>query len=149
MIDRPYEIRVAENSDVDAVADVFSRSVRELTFLPFLHTVAEDHAFIADTIFRECAVTVADDGGRVIGFLARDGAEIRLLYVDPEFFGRGAGSLLLDHAKTAAPALELWCFQANTRARRFYERRGFTAVAFTDGARNEENTPDVRYRWRC
>jgi GNAT superfamily N-acetyltransferase len=44
-------------------------------------------------------------------------------------------------------ALELWCFQANSRACRFYEARGFRAIRFTDGADNEEKTPDVRYRW--
>jgi hypothetical protein len=32
-------------------------------------------------------------------------------------------------------------------ARRFYEARGFRAIRFTDGADNEEGTPDVRYRW--
>ena len=46
-----------------------------------------------------------------------------------------------------AAALELRCFQANTRARRFYETHGFRAIRFTDGADNEERTPDVRYRW--
>ena len=30
--------------------------------------------------------------------------------------------------------------------RRFYEARGFRATRFTDGADNEERTPDVRYR---
>lgn len=43
--------------------------------------------------------------------------------------------------------LELWCFQANSRARRFYEARGFRAICFTDGAANEENVPDTRYCW--
>jgi hypothetical protein len=38
-------------------------------------------------------------------------------------------------------------FQTNTRARRFCEARGFRAIRFTDGADNEERTPDVRYRW--
>jgi putative acetyltransferase len=37
--------------------------------------------------------------------------------------------------------------QANTRARRFYEARGFRAIRFTDGGDNEEKTLDVRYRW--
>ena len=30
---------------------------------------------------------------------------------------------------------------------RFYEARGFRAIRFTDGADNEEQMPDVRYRW--
>ena len=61
--------------------------------------------------------------------------------------GRGIGSALLDHAKARRPdGLDLWAFQSNTGARRFYERHGFVAVAETDGD-NEEGAPDVRYRW--
>ena len=40
---------------------------------------------------------------------------------------------------------QLWTFQANKRARHFYESRGCEAVEFTDGQRNEERVPDVRY----
>ncbi|MGA7264063.1 MAG: GNAT family N-acetyltransferase, partial [Stellaceae bacterium] len=59
----------------------------------------------------------------------------------------GAGTQLVDAAKaTGIGALELWCFQANQRARRFYAR-GFHAIRFTDGAQNEERMPDIRYRW--
>ena len=63
--------------------------------------------------------------------------------------GKGAGTQLIDAAKATAGivALELWCFQANERARRFYEARGFRAIRFTDGADNEERMPDIRYRW--
>ena len=35
-----------------------------------------------------------------------------------------------------------------SRALRFYEARGFRPVRFTDGADNEEQMPDVRYRWQ-
>ena len=41
--------------------------------------------------------------------------------------------------------VNLWTFQRNTGARRFYERNGFIAVELTDGASNEEREPDVRY----
>ena len=41
--------------------------------------------------------------------------------------------------------LQLWAFQSNAGGRRFYERHGFAAVEFTDGAGNEERWPDVRY----
>lgn len=141
-------LRIAGADDADAIAAVFSRSYRTLRFLPELHTVAEDRWFIANVILKECVVAVAESHGRIAGFLARQDTMVRLLFVDPDGIGQGAGSLLLDAAKTCGlPALELWCFQANTRARRFYEARGFRAVEFTDGARNEEQLPDVRYRW--
>ena len=141
-------LRAATVADADAIAAVFSPSFRTLTFLPELHTVAEDRWFIEHVILRDCAVTVAEEGGRIVGFLARQGEEVRMLFVNPADIGRGAGGRLLDAAKNCGtPALELWCFQANDRARRFYEARGFRAIRFTDGADNEEKTPDARYRW--
>lgn len=40
-----------------------------------------------------------------------------------------------------------WINHQNTAARRFYERHGFVPLAYTDGADNEENRPDVLYEW--
>ena len=134
--------------DADGIAAVFSSSLRLLTFLPVLHTVEEDRRFIENIILKECEVIVAEGDPGIVSFLALNGEEIRLLYSHPDFIGSGAGSLLLDAVKkSSVAALELWCFQANERARRFYEERGFRAVRFTDGRDNEEKVPDVRYRW--
>ena len=97
---------------------------------------------------RECDVAVAEDETGIVAFLARRREEIRLLYTRPDRVGMGAGTQLIDAAKTTGVGvLELWCFQANERARRFYEARGFRAIRFTDGADNEERMPDIRYRW--
>jgi ribosomal protein S18 acetylase RimI-like enzyme len=41
--------------------------------------------------------------------------------------------------------VRLCTFQANVRARSFYERHGFKAIAFGDGNSNEERCPDVLY----
>jgi GNAT superfamily N-acetyltransferase len=134
--------------DADAIAAVFSASFRLLTFLPALHTPAEDGRFIGEEILSQCEVTVAEDDGGIVAFLALRGEEVRLLYTRPDRIGGGAGTLLIEAAKASGVgALELWCFQANARARRFYEARGFSAVRFTNGADNQERTPDVLYRW--
>jgi GNAT superfamily N-acetyltransferase len=143
-----FTTRLAAADDARAVAEVFSPSFRLLTFLPMLHTVEEDRHFIANVILRESLVTVAESEGVIVSFLAREEEEICLLHTHPDFIGAGAGSLLLEAAKrSGVAALELWCFHANIRARRFYEERGFHAVRFTDGRDNEEKMPDVRYRW--
>jgi putative acetyltransferase len=57
------------------------------------------------------------------------------------------GCALLDIAKAVSGSLQLWTFQRNIAARRFYEARGFVAVEETDGSHNEEREPDVLYRW--
>jgi GNAT superfamily N-acetyltransferase len=144
----PFTLRRATARDGEAIAAVFSASFRLLTFLPILHTVAEDHRFIANVILKTCEVTAAEDASGIVSFLARNGEEIRLLYTRPDRIGMGAGTQLVEAAQAGGTdALELWCFQANLRARRFYEARGFRAIRFTDGADNEERMPDIRYRW--
>ena len=143
-----FTLRRATACDADAIANVYSASFRLLTFLPMLHTIEENRRFIANVILNECEVTVAEDESGIVAFLARQGEEVRLLYTRPDRIGMGAGTQLIDAAKaTGIGALELWCFQANERARRFYEARGFQAIRFTDGAQNEERMPDIRYRW--
>jgi putative acetyltransferase len=143
-----FTLRRATACDADAIANVYSASFRLLTFLPMLHTVEEYRWFIANVILNECEVTVAEEESGIVAFLARQGEEIRLLYTRPDRIGIGAGTQLIEAAKASGlGALELWCFQANARARRFYEARGFQAIRFTDGAQNEERMPDIRYRW--
>jgi GNAT superfamily N-acetyltransferase len=143
-----FTLRRATSCDADAIANVHWASFRLLTFLPMLHTLEENRHFIAKLILNECEVTVAEDERGIVAFLARQGEEVRLLYTRPDRIGMGAGTQLIDAGKASGiSALELWCFQANARARRFYEARGFHAIRFTDGADNEERMPDVRYRW--
>jgi GNAT superfamily N-acetyltransferase len=142
------ELRRANSDDADAIAVVFSSSFRLLTFLPAVRTDAQRRWFIANVVLRECDVTVAEDESGIVSFLARLGEEVRLLYTRPDRLGTGAGTQLIEAAKASGvAALELWCFQANARARRFYEARGFRVIRVTNGETNEEKTPDVRYRW--
>ena len=55
----------------------------------------------------------------------------------------------MERAKERRPGgFQLWVFQQNATARRFYERRGFVLVRETDGSDNEERTPDALYAWR-
>jgi putative acetyltransferase len=143
-----FMLRRATAFDADAIANVYCTSFRLLTFLPMLHTAEEYRWFITNVILNECEVTVTEDETGIVAFLALRGEEIRLLDTRPDRIGMGAGTQLIDAAKASGiSALELWCFQANARARRFYEARGFHAIRFTNGADNEERMPDVRYRW--
>ena len=91
----------------------------------------------------------AFDGVDLAGVIAVRPGWIDQLYVRPDRQGRSFGTALLAAAKQGATELSLWTFEANAPARSFYERRGFVAVETTDGSRNEEREPDVRYLWRA
>jgi hypothetical protein len=112
-----------------------------------LHTVEEDRWFVENMILNECEVTVAEGESGIVSFLARNGEAIRLLYTHPACIGSAAGTQLIEAATArGTAALELWCFQANLRPRRFCEARDFRAVRFTNGENNKERMLDVRYR---
>jgi len=83
----------------------------------------------------------------LVGIIAFREGWIDQLYVLPSAQGRGIGTALLDIAKSTFSPLELWTFQRNTQARRFYETRGFVLIMETDGSGNEEKEPDALYRW--
>lgn len=87
------------------------------------------------------------DGAGMVGLIAFREGWIDQLYVLPEHQGRGTGNALLQVAQRDFNSLQLWTFQRNAPARRFYEARGFVLVQETDGARNEEKEPDALYRW--
>jgi GNAT superfamily N-acetyltransferase len=137
-------VRRAGNEDVETIVAIFEPSFATLEFLPKLHTHEEIVGFFGRCVAEGEAWVLGDDG-----FAILSGDMLTHLYVRPGAIGTGVGHALFEHAKTRRPeGFELWVFQANDRARAFYESHGAVAVEFTDGSRNEERTPDVRYAWR-
>jgi putative acetyltransferase len=135
--------------DMDAAAAVHRVSFdRALPWLAGLHTPAEDRAFYRSQVFKSCDVWGAERQSKLVGIIAFRQDWIDQLYVLPDAQGHGVGSDLLEIAQGAFPLLNLWTFQRNLRARRFYEANGFVAVRETDGSGNEEKEPDVLYRWQ-
>jgi ribosomal protein S18 acetylase RimI-like enzyme len=143
------KIRPVEPGDTEAVADVFLAALAGMTYLPDLYTEDETRAFIRDVMLPHNEVWVAEEDGRVIGFAGLGDNLLRHLWVEPPAQNRGVGKALLDRAKERRPdGFQLWVFQKNTGARRFYERHGFTLVKLTDGRDNEEREPDALYAWQ-
>lgn len=113
-----------------------------------LHTPAEDRAYYAGPVFARGPIWGAWLDGQLLGHIALSPGWIDHLYVATERHGGGIGRRLVERAQAEQPALQLWCFQSNSRARRFYAANGFVEVEWTDGAGNEERMPDVRMEWR-
>ncbi len=143
------KLRAAVVRDGAAIGALFLASLRDaLPYLPRLHSDEETLRWIVDTLLPGSMVWVAESGGRIVGFFALKGEELEQLYIHPEYFRRGVGQQLLAKARELSPErLHLFTFQRNTRARAFYEAHGFMATVFSDGSRNEEHEPDVKYEW--
>jgi GNAT superfamily N-acetyltransferase len=142
-------LRLAEPGDAAAIADVFFASRDDaLSYLPKIHSDAEVRAWIYDKLLPSAETWVAELDGRIVGFAAIRGQELDQLYIEPGFYRRGIGSLLVAKAKERRPGgLWLYTFARNARARAFYESHGFVVIGSSDGSDNEEREPDLRYEW--
>jgi GNAT superfamily N-acetyltransferase len=142
-------IREARPQDAGAIATIWLASFKATYAFPPAHPDHEVRAWVAEMLLPETEGWIADDDGEVaIGFMALGHGSIEQLYLMPSWTGRGVGTRLVRLAQERRPdGLELWTFQVNAAARRFYERNGFRLVEMTDGAGNEERQPDVRYVW--
>jgi GNAT superfamily N-acetyltransferase len=142
-------IRRAGHDDAAGVAGVYLRSFRAaLPTVRLAHDDDQVRAWVRQHVIADTDCWVAVDGDEVVAMLSLLPGWVDQLYVAPERTGEGIGRRLLDLAKERSDGrLELWTFQVNGAARRFYERNGFAAVELTDGAGNDEGEPDVRYLW--
>ncbi len=142
-------LRRATADDAAAVADVWLRSYEAaLPSVRQAHTDDEVRGWFRDVVVPERETWVAVADGAVVGLMVLSPGDLEQLYLDPGWRGRGLGDRLVTLAKERSPGgLELWTFQVNGPACRFYERHGFVAVERTDGRDNEEREPDIRYEW--
>lgn len=156
LADRPaptdlFTLRPATEADAEAAAAVWLRSYdAALPEVRRAHSDDEVRDWFRYVLVPGGHTWVAEAGptGVLAGVLVLDEAGIDQLYLDPDQRGRGLGDLFVAKAKELRPdGIELWTFQVNTPAHRFYERHGFTEAERTDGSRNEEREPDVRFQW--
>lgn len=145
------DVRVAEQGDADAVADVLitSRRAAYPAVPASVHPDDETRTWVRRHLLEEYEVWVATAETAVVGVLALQDDWVEQLYVLREWSGKGLGGRLLERAKERSPGgLQLWTFVSNETARTFYEHRGFIVVEQTDGSGNEEHQPDLRMVWR-
>jgi GNAT superfamily N-acetyltransferase len=161
------EVRRARSDDAAAIAEVHVRTwqdayehvfgaerlagVTVAQRLPMWRQILNDPA--------QTALVAEDEAGRIVGWCtvapSRDAdadGELWGIYVLSEAWGSGAGTALMAAGidalrESGYREVILWVLEDNPRARRFYEREGWTL----DGSRKEDEflgvpVTEVRYR---
>ncbi|MEM7506090.1 MAG: GNAT family N-acetyltransferase [Pseudomonadota bacterium] len=142
-------LRPGRPADAPACAAILNAWIDATDWMPRCHPPEDVERYHREVVLVDRACTLADLIGEVVGFIAIDTrtALVTALYLARKHRCKGIGTALLDHVKAAHPeGLNLWTFQANTGAQRFYLREGFAEVRRSDGD-NEEGLPDILYGW--
>ena len=151
--DQNLELREATAIDAPRIAEIYLRSrTTFVSFAPLKYSEAEVKSWVGRELIPKTRVIVAILNEQLVGMMALDERDgfgwIDHLYVDPDMVNKGVGTGLIQMgmAELTHP-VRLYTFQENTLSRRFYERLGFRAIEFSDGAENQERCPDVLYEY--
>ena len=148
-------IRPARPADADAVGRIWASAWRDghLGHVPEeLVAVRTPESFLARAADRvaDTVVAVVEAGGtaQVAGFVMLAGDEVEQIFVDAAHRGTDVATALLTKAErllAAAGHDEAWLAVAtgNARARRFYERRGWTDAGDLDYAAKVPGRPPI------
>jgi len=116
--------------------------------VPIVHTHEETEAWLIGFCIARGSSWVWESEGGLCAWVDLHGDWVDQLYCRRGSTGQGIGKELIDWAKSQSSGrLQLYTFQVNEGARRFYRREGFQEVEFGDGSSNEEGQPDVKLLW--
>ena len=132
-----FSVKRYEPSDARATIEIFLRAVREVASKDYSPEQVAAWAKVDDAgvwaQYRASRPTwLAVDGSTPIGFtdLKPDGC-LDMMFVSPDYQGKGVASLLLGTVERAAreQGLQRIFTEASLTARPFFERRGFIILA--------------------
>lgn len=124
-------IRTYTKNDLATIFDIYSRSKldelkfedREFTLLP----LEEDDVRLSGLM--ESEIYVHQEQGKILGFGAICGNEIRALFVPPEHRGKGVGKKLLEFLLLNIQGQPcLYVASTNKPAKSLYQRYGFSVT---------------------
>ncbi|MHB1612541.1 MAG: GNAT family N-acetyltransferase [Sulfobacillus sp.] len=139
-----FQVRRATAADTLAVTDLWIRARRTaMRAIPAcVHGDGEVGEWTASIIIPRQPTWITKTERRLTGMMSLDDGWVDQLYVDPDWTDQGIGSMLIRLAKECYPqGLQLWTFESNISARRFYERYGFVAMERTDGPAQRGRLP--------
>ncbi len=142
-------IRPARTQDIASCAAIVNSWIDETPWMSRIHSMEEVARHYKNVVYRDSKIFVVASKDSVMGFVALSADHtITALYVDGRYRGQGIGHLLIEKAKSEHHEFaQLWTFQKNIAAQKFYEREGFAIIHQTDGD-NDECLPDYLMEWR-
>lgn len=125
-------IRQAKKEDISRIAEVLVFNNR-VNYYPIfgdekysfgeLQVISVVNQWLSDE--KRLNNTFVYDDGVIRGFICIEGKEIKKLYVDTFFQGRGIGAELVEFAIKNYSVNFLWALEKNSRAIAFYQKHGF------------------------
>jgi putative acetyltransferase len=122
-------IQAVTQQDYLQLIDIWESSVRATH-----HFLSEQNIVNLKTLILKHYFDAVDlralivDGATIAGFIGVADSNVEMLFVRPEYFGKGIGRKLVENAINNQSALKVDVNEQNPKAIGFYERLGFNQV---------------------
>lgn len=121
------EIISFQEENHDQLVDIWYRAVRQTHTFLTEQDMQFYHRMVQNGALREVEIWVElNESKQPTGFIGLDGTTIEMLFVDPDYHGKGIGSRLIRYAETIKGSkLKVDVNEQNEGAYAFYQRYGF------------------------
>lgn len=146
MLNQNYKIEAYTDSYREQILNVWEKSV------------LATHSFLKPTDFKEIKLLVEEinfndfevyylkQNNEIAGFIGVADRKIEMLFISPEYIGKGLGRKLTDFAFSELKAEKVDVNEQNTNAVKFYKKLGFVTYERTDKDDQGKEYPLLRMR---
>lgn len=111
---------------INILLEIWEKSVREThLFLPESEIQNIKQNFLPGALKNITHLIIAQDDERPIAFIGIEGQKLEMLFVTPEYRGKGVGRKMIEYAIKHFSINELTVNEQNPQAKEFYEHLGF------------------------
>ena len=121
-------LQKASEIDFPILIEIWERSVRAThEFLPEKEII-NLKPLILNQYFHHVLLHKYVQNGKIVGFIGTSSDNIEMLFIDPEFIGKGIGQVLTNFAVTELKIEKVDVNEQNVQAVGFYEKIGFKII---------------------
>lgn len=129
-----YNISEVRPEEHDILLDIWEASVRathhflkEENILFFKQTIHEHKYF--ELVELAC---VRDENNNILGFLGTDADRLEMLFIHPDYIGKGVGKALINYALQVLKVNKVDVNEQNENAFEFYVHFGFKVIGYSE-----------------
>ena len=134
-------LQKASEADFPIIIDIWEKSVIAThNFLP-KEEIQNLKLLILNEYFHQVLLHKYIKDGRIVGFIGTSSDNIEMLFIDPEFRGKGVGRILTNFAIKELKIEKVDVNEQNIQAVGFYEKLGFRIIGRSELDGQEKSYP--------
>lgn len=146
MTDQDFKIEKYTDNDKKQVLDVWEKSVLATHDFLSPKDFEEIKSFLQTFNFNEIEVYCLKHNNVVAGFIGLTERKIEMLFLSPDYIGKGLGKKLIHFALSELNANKVDVNEQNTKAVKFYEKIGFQTYERTEKDDQGKEYPLLRMK---